>query len=381
MARGGQILRERVPLSAAGADSLRDSISQLVAQKAPKSILRQEGRPLLVASTTLLGLAFYGWALPYAADVQDDQVAVSAYLLTSAGSFFIPFFSTGGQDVTYGMTDMTLYGSTRGIVHGILVYQLFSGSENTSQGNVGSAAAGSIIEGAGGYFWAQRSHLRAGDAQTISTLGDFGLFEGLGFSALADHYDQNKNDVAAATILATSAVGIAGGAVLAHNRDYSYGDASIMRNAGLLGAFVAEMVTDWFQPGDNAYISAAMVGGPVGLAMGDLLVRDTEFNVGQSVLNTLGMVAGGALGLGVGYVSSGNNSDNTTLLLSSSVVGSALGFAATYRSFLSAARADRARSSWRIDVSPLAPLAAGAHRGSSPNALADVPLVRVSCRF
>ena len=171
--------------------------------------------------------------------------------------------------------------------------------------------------------------------------------------------------------------------MLAGNRHFSYGDAAVMRNAGILGAFAAEMITDWFKPEDNAYISAAMVGGVVGLAAGDRLVANTDFSVNQSVLVTLGMVAGGALGLGVGYVSSGSSSDNGTLLLTSSMIGSGLGFAATYGSALSAARPGRAgRSSLRLDVSPLAPLLA-ARRGSGGTAggIANVPLVRVSCRF
>jgi hypothetical protein len=60
------VLRERVPYSAAGVDSLRDGISLLVAQKAPQAALNQGGRALLVTATTVLGIGFYGWALPYA---------------------------------------------------------------------------------------------------------------------------------------------------------------------------------------------------------------------------------------------------------------------------------------------------------------------------
>jgi hypothetical protein len=378
MARGGQVLRERVPYSAAGVDSLRNAISLLVAQNAPKAALNQEGRALLVTATTLLGIGFYGWALPYAGDVNESQTAVGLYLVTAAGSFFLPFAATGGNSVTYGMTDLSLYGTTRGIPHGILVYQLFAGADNTSQGNTGAAVAGSILEGVAGYLWAQSAGFRAGDAQTISTLGDFGLLEGLGVTALGDDYDEDRHQAAAGTMLAGSALGIAGGAALARHRDFSYGDASVMRNAGLLGVYAAEMVTDWFKPGDNAYISAAMAGGVVGLALGDRLVANTEFTAGQSILNTTGMVAGAALGLGIAYVSTTNSSDNDTYLLTASMIGAGLGFAGTYASFLPAARASRTSSSWRIEVSPLAALAAQSTRAST---VGNAPLVRVSCRF
>ena len=383
MARGGQVLRERLPLSPTGVDSLRDRITLLIAQKAPQATMNQEGRPLLVTCTTLLGLGFYGWALPYAGDVNESQVAAGIYMLTAAGSFFIPFALTGDQAVTYGMTDHALYGTTRGIIHGILVYQLFSSSDNTSQGNVGAATFGSIVEGAGNYYWAASTHMSAGDAQTIGTLGDFGLLEGLGATNLADTYDQDRNAQGAAIMLAGSAVGLAGGAVLARHRDYSYGDASVMRNAGLLGVFAADMIADWFNPSDKTYVTAAMIGAPVGLALGDRLVANTDFNVGQSVIITLGMTAGAALGLGIVYVSSGGSGDHGTLNLTSSMLGSAVGFATTYSSLLPAARAGRTKSSWRIEMSPLAALAAAAPRpeGSAPSAGAGAPLVRVSYRF
>jgi len=383
MARGGEVMRERVPYSAAGVDSLRDRITLLVAQKAPQASLDQGGRALLVTATTLLGLGFYGWAVPYAADVSDDQTAVGTYLVISAASFFVPLAITSNQPVTYGVTDLALYGATRGIPHGMLVYQLFSGVDNTDHGNVGSAAAGSFIEAVGSYAWAHGAHLSAGDAQTIGTLGDFGLLEGLGATALADFYSDERNEAAAATMLAGSALGIAGGAALAGRRDYSYGDASVMRNAGLIGVFAAEMVTDWFKPEDNAYVAAAMAGGVVGLTAGDRMVANTEFTAGQSVMNTTGMVAGAAFGLGVGYLSTGNNGDNGTALLTASMLGAGIGFAGTYASFLPAARSARTSSSWRVEVSPLAALAARAQRpgGGGGGGIANAPLVRLSCRF
>jgi hypothetical protein len=370
-------------MSAASADSLRDWVSLLVTEKAPQAGLHQEGRPVLITGTTLLGLGFYGWAVPYAGHVEDGGVATGLYLLTAAGSFFIPFALTADQDVTYGMADLTLYGTTRGIVHGILAYQLFAGSDNTSQGNVGSAAAGSLIEGVGGYLWAQRAHLTAGAVQTVGTLGDFGLLEGLGFASLADDYDNDRNSAAAAKMLAGSAAGLAGGAVLAQHRDFSYGDAAVMRDAGLLGVLGADMVADWFNPSDHqAYVGAAMAGGALGLAAGDRLVARTDFNVGQSVLVTLGMVAGGMVGLGISAIGLSDSGDHSTFALTASMAGATLGFAATYASLLPQARSGSAdHSSWRIELSPVAALAGARRPGPSRNAVADAPLVRVSCRF
>jgi len=388
MARDGQTVRERVPMTPAGADSLRAQISLLIAEKAPHAGLNQEGRTLLVAGTTALGLAFYGWALPYSADVSDGTTATGLYLVTAASSFFLPFIATSGSNVTYGTTNHALYGTTRGIVHGILVYQLVVGNDDTSQGNVAAAAAGSVVEGIANYSWAQSAHLDAGAAQTIGSLGDVGLLEGLGFATLADDYSDDRNSVAAAKLLGGAIAGLASGAVLVKHRDYSYGDAAVMRDAALLGVLGANMATDWFDPSDhNAYVAASMVGGLVGLAAGDRLVASTDFNVGQSVLIALGMVAGGSVGLGTSYLFQHESSDNSSVYLTSTMLGATLGFAATYRSFLRDARVGRAtHSSWQIEMSPLGALAATAHparaaRAARPSAIGGVALVRVTCRF
>jgi hypothetical protein len=173
--------------------------------------------------------------------------------------------------------------------------------------------------------------------------------------------------------------------MLVKHRDYSYGDAAVMRNAALLGVLGANMATDWFDPSDTkAYVGASMVGGLLGLAAGDRMVASTDFNVGQSVLITLGMVAGGAVGLGTSYLFEHNSSDNSSLYLSSTMVGATLGFAGTYASFLRDARVGRAKqSSWQVEMSPLGALAATAHssRAARTHAITGVSLVRVTCRF
>ena len=295
MARGGQVLRERVPMSAAGADSLRAQVSALVAEKAPAAALNQEGRALLVSMTTLMGLGFYGWALPLSSDAS-GETGTAIYLLTAGGSFFLPLLATSGQPVTWGTTDLALYGATRGIAHGVFAYELFAGDGSNGDAALASSVAGSLIEGVGGYLWARGANLRAGSTTAIGALGDFGLLEGVGLAHLADYFDGNHDAQAAGTILAGSALGLAGGAMLAGHRDYSYGDARIMRDGMLLGSCLSLMVVDWFNPSDNTYRTGAMLGGVVGLVGGDRLVRDTEFTAGQSWLVTLGLVAGGAVG-------------------------------------------------------------------------------------
>jgi hypothetical protein len=352
----GQLTRERLPLSAAGADSLRARVTMLVGALAPSAAVNQEGRVWLLVSSTLLGVSFYGWALPVATDMTDGQVIAGTYLLTAGGSFFLPFAATGTQPVSYGMTNLALYGMTRGIVHGVLIHDLATGPEGGGRGATGAAMGASIVEGVAGYAWARKANLSSGAATTIANLGDFGLLNALGASNLADYYDTGRQRDGSAVMLLGSAAGMFGGAQLAAHRAYSYGDATVMRDAILLGVFAGLMVTDWSVPeGHKPFIQAAMVGSVVGLAAGDFLVRDTEFTNGQSVMVTLGTLAGAAVGLGFGNITTSHIDDNGRYLMTASMVGSALGFAATYRSFLrEAKRAQTDRSSWRLELSPAA---------------------------
>jgi hypothetical protein len=285
------------------------------------------------------------------------------------------------------MANLTLYGATRGIVHGILIDRLITpeNQDLESSSAVGWAMGGSIAEGVGGYLWARGANLSSGSSTAIGDLGDFGLLNGLGLSSLGDYLDEEHRHTGSAIMLAGSALGLAGGSALAAHRSYTYGDAVVMRDGILLGVFAAEMVTRWFDPShDKTYISAAMAGSAVGLVAGDRLVRNTDFTSGQSVVITLGMIAGGLFGLGAAYVT--RPEDNGMLEITTSMVGAGIGFAATYHSLGAQARhAAVQQSSWRMEFSPaalavsLAPTAM--RRGALRAAPPSLPLIRAEYRF
>ncbi len=49
---------------------------------------------------TILGLGFYGWAVPVGFDIDSDRGAVAAYLLTAGASFYLPYRITRNTSVT-----------------------------------------------------------------------------------------------------------------------------------------------------------------------------------------------------------------------------------------------------------------------------------------
>lgn len=352
------LVRERVPLTRAGADSVRDLVTRALAARPTPMMLDPSGRPLLITLTTLMGLGFYGWAVPVVADVSSAETFTGLYLLTAGASMFLPMILTQDQNVSDASALMWFYGASRGTVHGALApYLMSEDPEGTTQ--ISSALAFSLAEGVGGYAWASRSRMRAGSAGTLVTGGDTGMLFGLGFASFADA----KRSGMAAASLAGTALGLAGANALDAHRDYSYGDAGVMRMAEYVGAYAGTAVAVLADIRDDgkAVTASAMTGASLGLVVGDAMVRNTDFTFGQSVLVNAGSIAGGLLGLGVGFLAIASNSSSSgdsdgKVLVTASSIGTLVGFGLSYGSIAeSARRAAIDRSSWRLDLAPSPP--------------------------
>lgn len=388
--RNGQLARQRVPLSAREMDELRRNVTARLAEHAPSAVLNQEGRYLLLGQASLLGLGFYGWAVPYVVDAEDTG-AVAMYLLTAGGSFFLPYLLTEGRPVTYGMTNLSRYGASRGIAHGLLLHRLIAGDEeericgefgcytanDTGRGEIASALLASFAEGVGGYLWAHNEKMTAGTASAIALGGDAGLLWGLGTAFLVGTDDIGERSTAGITLPFTVA-GIAGGRWLAGRRDYTWGDVDVMYTAGVLGAYSGIAAMDLSNVDDEEpFVAAAMLGSAAGLYVADRLVRDTDFSVGQSILNRLGTLAGGLAGASIGVLA-----EDETIALAGSALGAAGGFALTYGTLAPAAQQQRGEqiSSWNVRVMPQSLLLGALGRERAEHAPA-LPLLSVQYRF
>jgi hypothetical protein len=376
--REGRTVRERVPLSAAEADALRRQVMARLAQQAPAAALDQDGRPLLIAGTTLLGLGFYGWAVPVALDVDDGRGAVAAYMLTAGSSFLVPWLLTKDQPVSYSMAQLSLYGGTRGIMHGALLYGLVNGGADTDErGAIATAMLTSVAESFAGYHWARSSAMAPGTAHTIGNGGDLGMAWG---GLVADLVDTNTRGGSALALVGAGA-GLYAGQRLAAKRDYSWGDAEVMRTSALVGVLDAVAVASLFDTDDSAtYSAAALIGSAAGAYLGDRLVRDTDFRVGESLLLDFGTFAGAALGLGGAYLASSDDSDERLYLMAAGA-GASIGFGAMYAFLAPDARRGQAeRSAWQIQVMPQALLAGRLPAARGHDAVA-LPLLGVQYRF
>lgn len=355
------LTRERVPLTSAGVDSIRDGITTGLALHKTTPTIDKSGRPLFVGTTTLMAFGFYGWAIPYLFEENaSDQVKVGTYLVTASAGTFIPIWLTRNRSVSMASAAMAWYGMSRGALHGALLpYALHA--DPVTKPATACALGFSVVEGIAGFEWAARTGMSTGSAATISNGTDFGALYGLGFS----HLFNGESSGRAAGTLIGSGVGLAASALYAPHRDHTYGDASVMRTGGWVGGFTGLAIVQALGPDDyqKSSTAGAITGGTLGLLVGDRLVRKADFSFGQSVIVDLTTIGGGLLGLGTGILAQGDGGSDK-VLWATSAAGTVVGYAAGYSMYAKAARrAGADRSAWRFDVMPTPPARNGGMPG------------------
>jgi hypothetical protein len=381
--------RERVPMTPEEVAALRQDIAARMAAGAPARLLDQDGRAMLVAGATMLGLGYYGWAVPVATDIGDPEAAVGLYMLVSGASFFVPFSATTNATVTTADADLALYGGSRGIAHGFLLMEAIDrDQEFDAEQSIGVAMLTSLIEGSLFYAWSRSSDLDAGTTGTIGTFGDYGGLSGIGLASILDEAGDASESGLGFAGLAGSAAGIAAGRIFGHGRSLSRGDAGVMRTSTLLGAYtggtIGELLRAEGDP-DDPWVIGAILGGAGGIAIGDRLVSGREFTHGQSRMVAYGMSAGALAGLGLAFTSSLDDGD---AVLGITSLGALLGFTAVYSALRNDATAGAmpagvphhaearpARLAWALDPAGLVALASA----RAPERAA--PLVVLSWRF
>jgi hypothetical protein len=359
---GTNLSRERLPLTPAGVDSLRGLVASGLIEHKTTPTLDSSGRPLFIASTTVMCFGFYGWAIPYLFEENASSATITGtYLVTASAGTFLPLWLTRNRSVSMGSALMSWYGMSRGALHGALLpYAL---NEHPSEKSpVAGAFALSIVEGIAGFEWAARTQMSEGSAATINSGGDFGMLYGLGVSHLSGVDGQG----AFAATLIGSGLGLTTAAVYAPHRNHVYGDASVMRTAGWVGGLVGLAMVQTFGPAEyeKASTAGALTGTTLGLIVGDRLVRSTDFTFGQGVVVDLCSIGGGLFGLGIGAFAAGDTDVQRRLLWSLGALGTTGGYVIGYALGVKSARkAATDRSAYRLEILPLPPVARGGPPG------------------
>jgi hypothetical protein len=301
-------------------------------------------RAPVLATTTALGLALWGWTLPTALDLNSSdstRAFLGVYMLTAAASFAVPYFITRDHPPDASAMNAIFYGGTRGAAFGYLLSNLVFGRAGGEPdeherafaaslliGSLGGAVAGSLLPG--------RLALAPGDVRTTAALSDYGLFAGLALShVLGFETSGNDGDPAAldrrararsGLSLGGALLGLGGGHLLARHRQNTWGDGEVMRGAGLLGVLAgATAAALGNQKDDSRWVLGLMAaGGGVGLVGGDWFVRDTAYSPGQGLLVDLALVSGGLGAAGLTYLIA-NSSEPKAYLVAATLGATACG--------------------------------------------------------
>jgi hypothetical protein len=384
--RDGRAVRERVPMTSEEVRLLRSRVTDALAARAPRVALDQDGRFLLLGTTTLMGLGFYGWAVPVMLDMDDGRAILATYMFTAAGSFVVPFLYTRNRPVTYGMANAGFWGATRGGIGGLYLADLLTRGDNDRE-MAALGVAGSLGGGLAMYDWARRTDMSAGDAHVIGNYGDFGHSWALS-SLLIALPDGGR--VVGAAALAGMGAGLLLGTGRAPRLPYTWGDAEIQRGGFYLGMYNtlglwSLVVSD--DPSDDAAraLGALLIGGSVaGLYVTDRLLVGHDFTAGQGIMVNLGAVAGGLLGAGVGVLAAGKEGENWRVVLPLSALGANVGFGLTYLALSDDARrhAERRPAPVEVGFNPAALFGLmGDDRPGSRPSTAPLPLLSVRYRF
>lgn len=265
-------------------------------------VLDQEGRTKVLLTSTAISLGFYGWGIPTALRIKNNQALAASYLFIGAGGFFLPYYLTQKSEVSDAAATGYLYGSTRGIMHGLGSYILAAGERHWDHRNaIGTMCAASIAEGIGFYHLAEKLNYTGGRAEAVGVYGDFGLVNLGIFAPMTLGFDDSRSNGAA--ILLGSGTGLVAGHYLTANNDYTRGDAFALSDAGVLGGYAGLTIAALTEmKGEKEIPGCVMAGSLTGLAIGERLIRNKNFTTGQGWMIRLSMLAGALTGGGVAYL-------------------------------------------------------------------------------
>jgi hypothetical protein len=343
--RQGRLERERRVLSEPELVALRDLLAVRLAELGVPTGLDRGGRGGLVLGHTLLGLAYHGWAIPVAFDIDSGRSIVAAYLLTAGASFFVPYRLTRNRPVSEAHRDLSMYGGTRGILYGVLAADAFldSDASDPARARLGGGIIGSLAGSILGFAVADRARPDDGRAALWSAMGDFGLLGGAGLAYVSGPYtsrdvirrdgdfeyvesEARNRSVGHAITLAGGIAGLGTGRWLGRVTDYTEGNVSALRSAGILGAQIGATVTRATGTEDGQVIMAGtLAGGAVGIWAGNRFLSDRRLSNGEGLLINAGHLAGGATALGITYLVVEEMDDHPVLYLTTSTLGSVLG--------------------------------------------------------
>ncbi len=333
--RQGKRWRQRQFLSAAAVDSLRLDLRRRQTLPPAGLQLDHSGRGELVLDQILLSLLAYGPAMKVMLDLDSTRPTVATFMLTTATGFYLPYRLTQHRTVTPAHRQLAQFGGTRGIAYGLLLADLFAEKGRNSRSDGATVLSSAVLGSALGFKvvdWRRSTH---GQAEVWAVMGDFGLLGGIGMAYASGLYDNNRSRrLGDGLTLLSSGAGLYAGNWLGQHRDYTRGDAYVLRAGGVLGALMALPLID--ATGTNsgrAHVGGALAGMAAGAGLSDQLLKKQDFSFGQGLIVSGGELAGALLGLGLTYLADTGGHFDDLAYFSSAALGGLGGFTLTFRAF------------------------------------------------
>ncbi len=348
VASGKATKKKSREISAIASDSSRH-VSQISRET---MVLSQKGRTGLLISSSIVGLGFYGYAVPITFGIDGDKEFIASYMLVGASGFLIPYYATRYKNVTVPQLSMTLFGQTRGIANGFILGELIHNAPdfNEESGNweeylklqdkherltIGLGILGSLTEGFAGFKLASKWNYSIGSASIHQMWGDVGLLSGILFAdvfKLTGSNLRSDEQMKFGTWFTSSMGGLVAGRFFADSRNYTLGDAIFYRSTIALAASLPVVFVHYFDPnGTQPYSASILLGGLTGSYLGWKALQGRDFTTAQGFIISLGMISGGLIGLGTGALIA--DDFNADVLLTTTAIGAITGYGLFYYAF------------------------------------------------
>ncbi len=343
--KNDKLQQNRVTLDSVAYLDLRKKVSSAIREVDYTIGLDRDGRSEWLLGTTCLSLGFYGWAIPTILRIS-DKAAVATYLLTGASGFFIPYFISENRDISHSSAQLSVYGGASGILHGLLLYELFNGNDGKER--LASMFGISVTELVLGFVIGK--NLYKGHTDVMTSMATFGTVYGFGLAAPLGLYssDYGKTGWAASALFGTAA-GYYVGSIMADKLHYTPGDANVVSTFGIVGGYVPVALLALADVElDKYYTLFPILGSVGGLYLGHCLIKDKDFSDGNGLLIEVGTMASTLLGMGIGYMIS--NEGGT--ILTAGAIGSVLGISALYSTLAEQSKSDVSLNNLKINFQP-----------------------------
>ncbi len=292
--------------------------------------LEQNGRTELLISSTVSGLAFYGLATPVALNIQNSRPAVATYMLVGGSSFFIPFLLTDDKKVTRSMARAYSIGTGTGIGHGLIIKNILStsGKYTYSQEDrqIIIPIATGLAESVTFTLLTNKYNLSVPNVGMIGTGGVWGSAWGASvgdlFTSSTEDYKSETAKISLGALLGSGAGMYLGHQVYKKTPNMTNGDVIVTNTFGILGGLYAataiDLAIDINTKSDEKIILGSMTAASIGgMVYGLKHIKGYHYSTSEGAYVGLSEIAGGLLGMGVGYLVDRDFNSETALISAS----------------------------------------------------------------